>query len=615
MEVKFFGKVRDFLCRNKTIARFAYVTFPIKRKKTLEFLKKYRYKIIIPAAICVAAVVTLLASMPKDTENSDYYARGDDTADFGMVLQHYSTFDHSEKTHIAVALSWTDGAINLEGGKALTRLKAEVFPINLENPEIIWTTSDENIATVDQNGKIEATAPGRVEIFARLKNYSRVSKAKLSVRQPVTGIILPTSTMTLDAGGSARYLNARIFPANASNKSVTWKSKNTKVARVDSNGTVKPVGIGMTEITATTEDGNFEGHCFVTVVNPSVDVEKISLQNQNDMNLRVGDNINAIVTVSPSNARNKTLKWSSDNEAVASVSQTGRIRGVSEGEAYITAESVNGRKSTFLVTVGATDEKDPFNLGEDEDEFIADGTVTYTPYDLTFPQAVRIQMAQNPPPKIWAYGGLIAASEAETAEHMNPNNYFEDAYKYQFLDLSRTSGVSAETLNSYLADKGVLRGMGQTFIDAAREYNVNEVYLVAHACLESGNGASQLARGVTVNGETVYNLFGIAAYDSDALAGGSQKAYREGWTSVESAIIGGARWISDYYVNSADTRQNTLYKMLWNPERPGYHQYATDIGWAVKQAVSMNSIFEYMPEAVFSYDVPVYNGMIPPTIY
>lgn len=603
----------DVLCRSKTFARFAYVTFPIKRKKAFDFIKKHRYKILIPAAICVAAVIVLLASMPKDTENSDYYTKGNDDVEFGMVLQHYSTFDHSEKTHIAVHLSWTDGAINLENGIALTRIKAAVYPINLENPEIEWSTSDEGIATVDKNGKIEAHAPGRVEIYARLKNYDRVSKAKLTVRQPVTGIILPTSTMTLDMGGSARYLSARIFPANASNKNVTWRSKDNKVARVDNNGTVKPVGIGMTEITAVTEDGNFEGRCFVTVVNPTVDVERISLQNQDDMSLRVGDNINAIVTVSPSNAKNKTLKWRSDNEAVATVSQTGRIRGEGVGETYITAESVNGRKSTFPVTVGAADERDPFDLGGDEEYYEA-GTVTYTPYSLTFPQAVRIQMAQNPPPKIWAYGGLITASEAETAEYMNPNSYFADAYKYQFLDLSRPSGVSAETLNAYLSDKGVMRGMGQTFIDAAKEYNVNEVYLVAHACLESGNGTSQLATGVTVNGEVVYNLFGIAAYDSDPLNGGSQKAYREGWTSVESAIMGGARWISEYYVNSADTRQNTLYKMLWNPERPGYHQYATDIGWAVKQAVSMERIFAYMPEAVFSYDVPVYNGMIPPTI-
>ena len=197
---------------------------------------------------------------------------------------------------------------------------------------------------------------------------------------------------------------------------------------------------------------------------------------------------------------------------------------------------------------------------------------------------------------------------------MNPSNYYTDAYKYQFLDLSRTNNVSEELLNSYLADKGVLRGMGAVFIEAAKEYNVSEVYLVAHACLESGNGTSRLATGVDVNGTTVYNLFGINAYDANPLGGGSSKAYSEGWTSVEKAIRGGARWISQYYVNRAGNRQNTLYKMLWNPEQPGEHQYATDVGWAVKQAISIEKIFAEFADASLSYDVPVYSGQIPPTV-
>ena len=159
-----------------------------------------------------------------------------------------------------------------------------------------------------------------------------------------------------------------------------------------------------------------------------------------------------------------------------------------------------------------------------------------------------------------------------------------------------------------------MKGMGAAFIEAAKEYNVSEVYLVAHACLESGNGTSHLATGVEVNGTTVYNLFGIGAYDANPVGNGSQRAYSQGWTSVESAIKGGAKWISENYVNSPDGRQNTLYKMLWNPENPGTHQYATDIGWAVKQAVSIEKIFSSFTDATLSFDVPVYSGQIPPTV-
>jgi beta-N-acetylglucosaminidase len=197
---------------------------------------------------------------------------------------------------------------------------------------------------------------------------------------------------------------------------------------------------------------------------------------------------------------------------------------------------------------------------------------------------------------------------------MNPNEFYSGAYKYQFLDLSQSNGVSAEILNDFLEDKGILRGQGEAFIKAAETYGMSEVYLVAHACLESGNGTSQLATGVDYNGETVYNMFGIGAYDSSALASGSQRAYELGWTSVEAAILGGAEWISEHYTHSVDGEQNTLYKMLWNPENPGNHLYATDISWAVKQAANIEKIFDSFPDAVLSYDVPVYSGMVPPVL-
>lgn len=609
-----FRKILGILCRNKRFARFAHVGFPAWRKKAWSFIKRHRYKIIIPVLTGIVLLGVLLVATLKNTENSDYYSEGDDSADFGMVLQHYSTFDHSEKTHIALHLSWEDGAVDLSGGRAEARIKAKVFPINLENPTIEWKSSDDEIATVDDEGRIEATSPGKVKISASLVNYDRTAEASLEIRQPVSGVFLPTSTITLYTNGGSRQLTAKVFPEDASDKNVVWKSKNTKIARVDNSGSVKPVGVGMTEVIATTEDGGFEGRCFVTVVNSSVDVETLLVKNEADMKIKVGESVNTIVTVSPSNARNKTLKWSSDNEAVATVSQTGRIRGVGEGIANITVESVNGIKQTFSVEVTASGEKDPFDLNTDIEELITDGTVTYTSYNVTFPQAVRMQMAQNPPPKIWTSGGNITASEAQTAEYMNPNNYYTDAYKYQFLDLSRPNNVSEEALNSYLADKGVLRGMGAAFIEAAKEYSISEVYLVAHACLESGNGTSQLARGISVNGTTVYNVYGINAYDGSESSSGSARAYAEGWTSVDKAIIGGAKWISERYINSADGRQNTLYKMRWNPENPGDHEYATDIGWAVKQAVSIEKIFSSFADATLSFDVPVYSGQIPPTV-
>lgn len=609
-----FKKFWKLLCKSKKFSNFAYVKFPKFRKDIWEYAKAHRLKALISVAVGVAVLGVLLGVMIKNSVNSDYLQEGDDSVGYAMVLQNYYTFDHSDKTNVAIKLSWDDGAVDLNGGTAEAKIKAKVYPINLPDKKITWKSSDDNIAKIDSGGNITAQNPGKATLTAMLYSQKKSATATLSVRQPVTGIFMPTSTITLYTGGEGRLLQTEIFPKNATNQNITWKSKNTKIARVDENGRVKPVGVGMTEVTATTEDGDFEAKCFVNVVNSYVDVQTLSVKNTDAMTIKVGDSVNAIVTVSPSNARNKTLKWSSDDTKIATVSQAGRIRGVSVGTANITVETTNGKKQTFTVNVTESDAKDPFNLNDEVSDLDTEGTVTYTSYDVSFPQIIRIQMGLNPPPKIWRNGGMSYATESETAEYMNPNSFYTDAYKYQFLDLSKPNNVSEETLNNYLADKGVMKGMGAAFIEAAKEYNVSEVYLVAHACLESGNGTSQLATGVEVNGTTVYNLFGIGAYDANPVGNGSQRAYSQGWTSVESAIKGGAKWISENYVNSPDGRQNTLYKMLWNPENPGTHQYATDIGWAVKQAVSIEKIFSSFTDATLSFDVPVYSGQIPPTV-
>lgn len=609
-----FKKFWKLLCKSKKFSNFAYVKFPKFRKDIWEYAKAHRLKALISVAVGVAVLGVLLGVMIKNSVNSDYLQEGDDSVGYAMVLQNYYTFDHSDKTNVAIKLSWDDGAVDLNGGTAEAKIKAKVYPINLPDKKITWKSSDDNIAKIDSGGNITAQNPGKATLTAMLYSQKKSATATLSVRQPVTGIFMPTSTITLYTGGEGRLLQTEIFPKNATNQNITWKSKNTKIARVDETGRVKPVGVGMTEITATTEDGGFEAKCFVNVVNSYVDVQTLSVKNTDAMTIKVGDSVNAIVTVSPSNARNKTLKWSSDDAKIATVSQAGRIRGVSVGTANITVETTNGKKQTFTVNVTESDAKDPFNLNDEVSDLDTEGTVTYTSYDISFPQIIRIQMGLNPPPKIWRNGGMSYATESETAEYMNPNSFYTDAYKYQFLDLSKPNNVSEETLNNYLADKGVMKGMGAAFIEAAKEYNVSEVYLVAHACLESGNGTSQLATGVEVNGTTVYNLFGIGAYDANPVGNGSQRAYNQGWTSVEAAIKGGAKWISENYVNSLDGRQNTLYKMLWNPENPGTHQYATDIGWAVKQAVSIEKIFSSFTDATLSFDVPVYSGQIPPTV-
>ncbi|OLO42437.1 hypothetical protein BTR23_03750 [Alkalihalophilus pseudofirmus] len=199
--------------------------------------------------------------------------------------------------------------------------------------------------------------------------------------------------------------------------------------------------------------------------------------------------------------------------------------------------------------------------------------------------------------------------------------------RFQHLVLDKSVGVSAVQLNNVLSGRGIFSGRGQAFIDAGRTHSVNEVYLIAHALLESGNGTSSLATGIDVgrnsNGNlvlatssnrsslsdvrTTYNMYGIGANDDDPYRLGAIYAYNAGWFTPEAAIIGGAQFISNSYFARG---QNTLYKMRWNhlyPNGSGFHpQYATDMGWATKQISRIKDIYDQLENPTLHFDIVRY---------
>lgn len=198
------------------------------------------------------------------------------------------------------------------------------------------------------------------------------------------------------------------------------------------------------------------------------------------------------------------------------------------------------------------------------------------------------------------------ASRDEVEKYVNPKNFTQDSSAYfQFLKLSQTAGLNAAEVNAkILYNKGILTGKGQAFIDAARAYSINELYLISHSLLETGNGTSELAKGTMFNGKKVYNMYGVGAYDSNPLYYGAKYAYEQGWFTPEAAIMGGAKFIGEKYIHHPTYKQDTLYKMRWSPN--ALHQYATDVGWAYKQVGRMYSLYTLLDQYTLYYDVPVY---------
>ncbi|MHD0398141.1 N-acetylmuramoyl-L-alanine amidase [Staphylococcus simulans] len=235
--------------------------------------------------------------------------------------------------------------------------------------------------------------------------------------------------------------------------------------------------------------------------------------------------------------------------------------------------------------------------------------------NYSFNQAVAKQMNLPWSPKVQHVPGQWDdATENEVRTAMDPRTITEDAtQKYQFLRLDKAQALSANSVNKLLEGKGILEGQGAAFTQAAQTYDINEIYLISHALLETGNGTSALANGgyvnsanqvVTTEPKKYYNMFGIGAIDSDAVRGGFKTAANYGWDTVEKAIIGGAKFITSDYL---DRGQNTLYRMRWNPSEPATHQYATDINWASHNATRMKQMYDKIGETGKYFDTDIYH--------
>lgn len=158
------------------------------------------------------------------------------------------------------------GNSTVEVGGAL-QLRATVAPLNAYYESIVWESSDDEIATVSEDGKVTGVKVGTVTITATAGD---VTSAAFSVTvnaaagTPVTGITISEDALTLEPEQTFE-LSAKVSPENATDSSVTWTSEDQAVATVDDNGKVTAVGVGTTTITASAANGNVYATCTVTV--------------------------------------------------------------------------------------------------------------------------------------------------------------------------------------------------------------------------------------------------------------------------------------------------------------------------------------------------------------
>ena len=252
-----------------------------------------------------------------------------------------------------------DAAMTVDGEQTLT---ATVAPATATDKTVTWKSSDATVATVDANGKVVAKKAGEVTITATAGGVSGTLKITVSDKAPT---VIPVQSVTVTGKqelveGASTTLTATVAPADATDKTVTWKSSDESVATVDKDGVVTAKKAGTVTITATA--GGVSGTLHITVTAKPVEtvpVTSVEVTVEAGTTVSVGKTLQATATVKPGNATNKKVTWKSSDESIATVDANGVITAKKAGKVVITATSTDGTDKSGSVEITVVDETKP----------------------------------------------------------------------------------------------------------------------------------------------------------------------------------------------------------------------------------------------------------------
>ena len=275
-----------------------------------------------------------------------------------------------------------DLAINFEELDLLIdeekELVATLTPENATNKTVTFKSSKEAVATVSDAGVVKGISEGTALITVQsVDNPAKFKTCVVSVKRSVihvTDVVIGESVVVLAPGASSQ-LAASVLPENATNKNLVWSSNNTEKVTVDQEGHIQALQIGEASITVQSEDNPSKFKTFTVIVEEetiavtgvALDKEVLPLE-END------EAVQLVATVSPSDASNKAVFWTSSNQSVATVSQNGTVTPVKKGTTTITVKTMDGDfTATCEVTITRTD-VESFTLNEESLTFSSTAT-------------------------------------------------------------------------------------------------------------------------------------------------------------------------------------------------------------------------------------------------
>lgn len=245
------------------------------------------------------------------------------------------------------AVNLNKTGLTLKKGEAAA-LTASVSPDNTtQSKTVTWSSSNEKVATVDSTGKVTAVEGGSTKITAKASN-GVTGVCNVSVTVAATKIALNLTNIDLEKGDS-RVLTPTVSPTDSTD-SVSWATSNNDIGAVDNTGKITAVASGTATITATV--GTVSASCKVTV---GISITQLKLSDT-DITIKKGESHALTATINPPDTtEDKAVTWTTSDDKVAKVDKDGKITGIENGTAIITAQAgIHTAQCTVHVLVSAT---------------------------------------------------------------------------------------------------------------------------------------------------------------------------------------------------------------------------------------------------------------------
>ena len=277
------------------------------------------------------------------------------TASVDMV---YQAVCHIRVTQPAEGVVISRTELKIQIGTSET-LEATVRPETANVKELIWSSSDPEVASVSEDGTVTAQKLGETDVVVTTVDGGYTASCKVIVIQRVTGVSLDVGNASMIVG-EPYQLNATVEPSDASDKSLVWTSSSSKVASVNETGLVTPLAPGECVITVTTSDGGFTAECIIVVTRP-FDLDCTYKR------LAVGESFKLTPIFVQPDIADMELTWESSDEETVRVDSYGNVEAVGAGAATITVKTKNGYTASCNIVVRPAGSSDNEGFAEEDD--------------------------------------------------------------------------------------------------------------------------------------------------------------------------------------------------------------------------------------------------------